>query len=349
LGDSVPSGLPDFGPSFVHISGTVNADFSATLSVGGNTYHFGPAANPIAAVPGTNLVLSNSSCGGGPFFFDNLSISSQSQQKLLLTLIDIAVPPSLAGTPGSVTALASITGANSTPVPNMTVNFSSAPSDLTQGGHLHMNLAAAPIGSFSNLINGQRSQKCTTDSTGTCALLYTTPVVSGLYEIKVTSAADLSLTDSKHLLVAIPNLTSLSSGLGYTTDPPVGGQTTAHPSNHFGTLDLQLEIAAMAFDYRAKYPGAVLGINDMSLPLGGLFDLDRLWDNGTGHSLHRTGTSVDVNRSQATNGQTVGQNTLNSIAIKNCLLRVPEPESNNCSLRSPFTEYIHYEVVQCVP
>jgi len=74
--DSLPSASPDFGPAFVHISGTVNADLSATLTIGSVTYNFGPAPNPLATAAGSNLVLSNSSCGGGPFFFDNLSVVS---------------------------------------------------------------------------------------------------------------------------------------------------------------------------------------------------------------------------------------------------------------------------------
>jgi hypothetical protein len=73
--DALPSGLPDFGPTFVHISGTVNADFSATLSIGGSTYNFGPGVNVLTPAQGGNMVLSNSSCGDGPFFFDNLEIS----------------------------------------------------------------------------------------------------------------------------------------------------------------------------------------------------------------------------------------------------------------------------------
>jgi hypothetical protein len=73
----IASGLPtDFGPSLAHITGTVNADLSGTLTVAGNTYPFGPAVNPIATAPGSNLVLGNSACGGGPFFFDNLAISN---------------------------------------------------------------------------------------------------------------------------------------------------------------------------------------------------------------------------------------------------------------------------------
>ncbi len=59
----------------------------------------------------------------------------------------------------------------------------------------------------------------------------------------------------------------------------------------------------MALDFFAA-TNATIGINDVSLPLGGLFDICATWDpagtctnaqNG-GHQLHRTGTSVDIDR-----------------------------------------------------
>jgi hypothetical protein len=58
----------------VRISGTINADLSATLTVDGHTYTFG--AIGVAPPTGSNLVLSNSICGGGPYIFDNLTIST---------------------------------------------------------------------------------------------------------------------------------------------------------------------------------------------------------------------------------------------------------------------------------
>jgi hypothetical protein len=74
--DTLPSASPDFGPTFVHISGVINKDLSATLTIGSAVYNFGPVANPLTASTGFNLVLSNSSCGGGPFFFDNLLVTT---------------------------------------------------------------------------------------------------------------------------------------------------------------------------------------------------------------------------------------------------------------------------------
>lgn len=72
--DTVPSISPDFGSVFTHISGTVNADLSATLTIGSDTYNFPPVNSPLAPASGSNLVLTNSSCGGGPYFFDNLAL-----------------------------------------------------------------------------------------------------------------------------------------------------------------------------------------------------------------------------------------------------------------------------------
>ena len=73
-----------------------------------------------------------------------------------------------------------------------------------------------------------------------------------------------------------------------------------------------MNIQLVALDFFAKF-GATLGINDMSLRQGGLFDICGTWDpkdgctitrvDGTtarikkGHSGHRSGTSVDVDRS----------------------------------------------------
>jgi len=57
---------------------------------------------------------------------------------------------------------------------------------------------------------------------------------------------------------------------------------------------IKTRIAAMAADYYEE-TGIAIGINDMSLPWGGLFDIDNNWS--TPHSKHRTGKSVDVDHS----------------------------------------------------
>jgi len=68
-----------------------------------------------------------------------------------------------------------------------------------------------------------------------------------------------------------------------------------------------------------------LGVNDMSLVNGGLFDIDADWD--TPHNLHRSGTSVDIDRSvELTGGQVAPTNLLllNLLARVLGLTKVPE-------------------------
>jgi hypothetical protein len=64
--------------------------------------------------------------------------------------------------------------------------------------------------------------------------------------------------------------------------------------NHFGTSTLLANIqtvSSMYFNNKGT-SGQSLGINDMSLPVGGLFDISANWD--VPHKLHRTGNSVDI-------------------------------------------------------
>ena len=81
------------------------------------------------------------------------------------------------------------------------------------------------------------------------------------------------------------------------------GSTGTHPANHFGTDSTIVSINYMADDFYEQF-NATLGINDMSLSGGGLFDICGTWSSsGTcsnapygGHSSHRKGTSVDIDR-----------------------------------------------------
>ncbi len=83
------------------------------------------------------------------------------------------------------------------------------------------------------------------------------------------------------------------------------GQTRTHPDNHWGTRFTNSAIQVITQAYFELSGGATLGINDMSLPQGGLFDICGTWNPFDicppitrttppgGHQLHRTGTSVD--------------------------------------------------------
>jgi len=68
--------------------------------------------------------------------------------------------------------------------------------------------------------------------------------------------------------------------------------------SHYGTRQLKDFIVGFASEYylkaaKAGMPVGALGINDMSLPRGGRFDLRGNWKLGT-HGTHRIGVDVDV-------------------------------------------------------
>lgn len=80
------------------------------------------------------------------------------------------------------------------------------------------------------------------------------------------------------------------TGLG----PPASKCAPAneHMDNHYGRPELVAAIQEVAKNFKKDSGGRVLGINDMSLPWGGLYDY---CNTGTKpHTFHRNGKSVDI-------------------------------------------------------
>jgi len=69
------------------------------------------------------------------------------------------------------------------------------------------------------------------------------------------------------------------------------GQKTTHPRNHYGTTDTIAKLEDIAKRYFME-TGRTLQINDISLPKGGLFDINANWKPS--HITHRTGTDADI-------------------------------------------------------
>lgn len=67
--------------------------------------------------------------------------------------------------------------------------------------------------------------------------------------------------------------------------------TSKHFQNHFGTRRLITAVREVA-DRMLRETGILLRVNDMSLPLGGLFDIDNNWISP--HDGHRVGLEVDI-------------------------------------------------------
>ncbi|MDO8637588.1 MAG: penicillin-insensitive murein endopeptidase, partial [Dehalococcoidia bacterium] len=65
-----------------------------------------------------------------------------------------------------------------------------------------------------------------------------------------------------------------------------------HPQSHFATSSVLASLTSLAQKYFEAFPGYKLEINDISLPYGGLFDINFDW--APDHVSHRLGTDADV-------------------------------------------------------
>jgi hypothetical protein len=71
----------------------------------------------------------------------------------------------------------------------------------------------------------------------------------------------------------------------------IGTQSGLHPGSHFGTPFVVLSMQSIASQYAPSH--RTIGINDMSLIYGGVFDINGDWVENN-HAAHRKGLSVDV-------------------------------------------------------
>ncbi|GAB4536926.1 MAG: hypothetical protein Fur0020_05270 [Thermodesulfovibrionia bacterium] len=150
---------------------------------------------------------------------------------------------------------------------------------------------------------------------GISTVTYTSSEVSG--EEGIIAEVNGQRVGEAMVNVRVPRLVALGGGDTYR----LTGGTSTHPNNHYGTPETNARIRAMARDY-FEATGIAIGINDMSLPLGGLFDIYGNWSPP--HKLHRLGKSVDVDHLG------VKEKRLNKIAEKYSCKRLE-------------VERIHYE------
>jgi hypothetical protein len=187
------------------------------------------------------------------------------------------------------------------PVPNYALDLVVVPVDLMMSaGHNHTNTASAPTGVLFDS-SGTFADTCVTGAAGEpCALFYAPDVVSGVFAIAATSVADSNITAKANIKVGVSGLLPLQSQASYRLTgafPNTSG--SMHTANHYSQPYMSVAVPQIAGIYLnlesgSSGPQPTLGINDMSLPLGGIFDIDNLWDNAKGHNLHRSGTSVDI-------------------------------------------------------
>lgn len=111
---------------------------------------------------------------------------------------------------------------------------------------------------------------------------------------EASGACTATQTDTTN--VEYPGLIELPASDNYFGghNPP---QSTAHTSNNFGTQKLISAIQTIANEYHAAFPNAdVLYVYDMSLPYGGIIDVNRNWKRP--FFGHEYGIDADISKTE---------------------------------------------------
>ncbi|MBU2574699.1 MAG: hypothetical protein KKH28_11550 [Elusimicrobia bacterium] len=100
------------------------------------------------------------------------------------------------------------------------------------------------------------------------------------------------ITKTNYIDVKIPGLVEMPEGQNYVLYNSETGMGY-HPDNHYGTQKLIDNLKTIADGYRAVFPSAApIQINDMSLPWGGIFDINQDWKRP--FFGHDTGIDADI-------------------------------------------------------
>lgn len=122
----------------------------------------------------------------------------------------------------------------------------------------------------------------------------------GEYFIEAYLESKPGIKDKVDLHVRVPGLQLLPASSYYDK---IGGTDKHHgpPSNpnddhnHWGTNEFNNRIESMSLAWLNLFSNEPkLQINDMSLPYGGLFDINGQWNSASGHDTHREGTNADI-------------------------------------------------------
>lgn len=155
------------------------------------------------------------------------------------------------------------------------------------GSHAHHN-SARPIGALESYTGN-------TGDTGIFTTTYTVPEVSGKIKATLTcSHPSILFGDGVPFFWEIRNNPSPLDELArHDSYVLIGSEGTPHGSaNHAGTPELNSALFDLTRRFAERFPGEKLSLNDMSLPWGGLFDLNANWQPP--HFWHRFGTDVDI-------------------------------------------------------
>jgi hypothetical protein len=185
------------------------------------------------------------------------------------------------------------------------------------GGHTH-DAAGRPRGSFDGktLTDAKPSIQKTTDDDGRIHLTFKPGKannhadlgIAGIYRITATSVRAPGRTAEVAVEAKVDGLSNLSADSNYVNDVRVDGHTTGDNATA-ATKQRLLQFASDFQDAQVKHNkqlaacGAAqwliypLWVIDVSLPFGGLYDLDKDWS--TPHQTHQGGYGVDFSDNSA--------------------------------------------------
>ena len=188
------------------------------------------------------------------------------------------------------------------------------------GGHDHDNQPSRrPRGDFDNyghFVSSQTSpnrranpMEEETQSNGRASYTYVASRFGDRMRVRVESVENKLLWDTLSIVERVPDLELLPDSPNYVK---IGGTCNHHGSrddnayancrtpdnNHCGGLLTLQAIDSIAANYHRQFPqDDVLAVNDISLPLGGRFDISGLWVGNSNHEFHRHGKDVDIRSS----------------------------------------------------
>lgn len=216
-----------------------------------------------------------------------------------------AVPAFLASYPTQATVEARVqTCPPSATQATVTVNFVVEPpatGSADAAGHVHNSRPSFAKGRL--LRSGVIATRCEivldAAGAGSCQMDYVPSAAAGVERIRATSTGLPEAT--AQVTVGVPGLGNLAIGTNFFR--LTGALPGLHVDNHWGTPGVVDRVQRLALDFFGDF-GATLGINDMSLPRGGVFDICGRWDEAAtcaqapngGHRLHRVGLSADIDR-----------------------------------------------------
>ena len=151
------------------------------------------------------------------------------------------------------------------------------------GGHDHHD-PSRPKGTLSSF-------QGTTDARGELAISFRAPEVAGIHTVKATCAGCANGPVTQEVHVKVSGLVKMEPDNARPATYALVGSNERHRSNHWfavGARSLLLEVV----DLMSKTGWGTVGINDGSLPWGGLFDVAGGWRPP--HHTHRVGTEVDL-------------------------------------------------------